>query len=539
MDLFYRTEDIANHEILQYFVETPRDREIVDALKRRTPVVLVGSRGVGKSFLMKVAQAELKDSFRTDRVFPVYVTFNKSTLIQTSDPRQFEHWMLGLLASRLLRELNKEGLLVSIPSAANVLAGGFPPDFPNTRTRVEEIVEAYESSWQIGVAEIDVAGLPTVVAFKDALEDLCDNLGIKRFVLFIDEAAHILLPQQQRQFFTLFRDLRSPYITCHAAVYPGVTAYGSTFQVEHDATMLMLDRDVLSPHYVQAMKDIVLKQLDDTKTVQTLLKHGEYFALLAYAASGNPRLLLKSVAAAFDGKLRANAVERTIREYYRHHIWSEHSMLAERAPAYAALVDWGRQFIENTVLPELKRKNDEYLKQDKKTTCYFWIHRDAPQQVKEALRLLAYTGIVRKDAEGIRATRSEVGTRYAVSLGCLMALESDPATTGLVIARNLTPKRMSEYGANHTVYEPIVNTVPALDEIELSDGLREQLARPIDVLDITDWQKQALRQIGRFTIGDVLRSTEAELQAVKFVGEKRSRRMRNAAIAAVHEYLLG
>ena len=98
-DFFYRTEDIRPDEVLNYFVETTRDRQIVDSLKNRNPAVLVGSRGVGKSFLLRVAQKELLDSFEVDRVFPIYISFVRSSLLQTSDPDQFKHWMLARICS--------------------------------------------------------------------------------------------------------------------------------------------------------------------------------------------------------------------------------------------------------------------------------------------------------------------------------------------------------------------------------------------------------------------------------------------------------
>lgn len=52
--------------------------------------------------------------------------------------------------------------------------------------------------------------IPNLDGFLNLVQDLCEELNIARVVLFIDEAAHVFLPQQQREFFTLFRDLRSP-----------------------------------------------------------------------------------------------------------------------------------------------------------------------------------------------------------------------------------------------------------------------------------------------------------------------------------------
>ncbi len=159
--------------------------------------------------------------------------------------------------------------------------------------------------------------------------------------------------------------------------------------------------------------------------------------------------------------------------------------------------------------------------------------------MKEALRLLAYTGIVSEHASGIRATRGLVGTRYAVNLGCLISLEATPTTTALPIAQNLTPRRMSEYGINHSAYHSLLTSVPSFTEPEMGEVLTKQLSKPIEVLDISEWQKSTLHSLGLPTIGSVLHATETKLQEAAYVGEKRSRRIRNAAIAAVYEYLSG
>src|SRR5688500_3191013 len=106
-DFYFRTEDIPSDELRALFVETKKDRDIIEQVKARTPVVLVGSRGVGKSFLLQVAEQELSAAFGQDRVLPVYASFNKSALLVTSDPLQFQHYMLARICSRLLRALMK------------------------------------------------------------------------------------------------------------------------------------------------------------------------------------------------------------------------------------------------------------------------------------------------------------------------------------------------------------------------------------------------------------------------------------------------
>lgn len=530
-EFIYRTEDLKADEISKFFAETARDREIINNLKARNPVVLTGSRGVGKSFLLRVAETELLRDFSAQRVLPAYTTFSKSSVIYTAIPQQFQLWILARLCVAVRGALEKQGLILGNSSAFSLLSGGTQ----SSPSKMEEVTTLFEESWKIDEARFDVSAVPKVDDFRDAIEAICTQLKINRIVLLMDEAAHILLPDQQRQFFTLFRDLRSPYLSCKAAVYPGVTAYGDVFQPVHDATILKLERDVLSPEYLSNMREIVHKQ-GDSGTATAIAQRGENFAILAYASSGNPRILLKTLARA--PRLQSSEINEVVREYFRNDIWSEHSSLGEKYEGHRTLIDWGRKFIEGNVLPELKEKNDQYLASDKNSSCFFWVHRDVPQPVKDSLRLLSYTGVVSEHSSGIKATRSEVGTRYAVNLGCLFALEATPAQTSFAIGKSLTPKRMTEFGANHSAFSDIhqFSVTPSAED---SQVLRRQLDKSIDVLDLTDWQKGKLRELNLMTLRQVLNASEAELKKAMFIGDVRARRMRNAAIAAVYEYLSG
>jgi predicted AAA+ superfamily ATPase len=59
----FRTEDFRLEEIESQFVATDQEREIVAGLKAASPIILEGSRGTGKSFLMRVAEVELNKAF--------------------------------------------------------------------------------------------------------------------------------------------------------------------------------------------------------------------------------------------------------------------------------------------------------------------------------------------------------------------------------------------------------------------------------------------------------------------------------------------
>ena len=99
----------------------------------------------------------------------------------------------------------------------------------------------------------------------------------------------------------------------------------------HDATMLSLDRDVLGSNYVATMREIVEKQAE-SGLITEIARHGENFAILAYAASGNPRVLLKTIARA--PRVAAQQVNEVIREYYR-------SDICSRVLGVMAGAEWG------------------------------------------------------------------------------------------------------------------------------------------------------------------------------------------------------
>lgn len=254
--------------------------------------------------------------------------------------------------------------------------------------------------------------------------------------------------------------------------------------------------------------------------------------------SGNPRLLLKTIARA--GKLRTSDVEKVLKEFYRNDIWSEHSGLAERYAGHRGLIDWGRQFIENFVISDTRLKNASRESAGKaEATAFFWIHRDAPETVKEALRLLTYTGVVAVLDTWVAATRSEIGTRYSINLGCLAAIESKPITYLVQIGRDLSVKRFTEYGANHAAFQSLSELVGPFRESDISQVLLTQLAKSISVLDLTDYQRNGLIGIGLDTVGKALNAGERDFQRISYIGPKRSRRMMNIAVASVLEYLSG
>lgn len=535
-ELYYRTENIRPKDLRRLLVTSRLEEEIIDLLKSNSNFILEGSRGTGKSFLMRYAAFELDEIFEDRKILPVYVTFMASTLIHSDDPFQFRNWMLA----RALRELIKAGLkkgLVFSQYVSTLLNNTNNQSEPN---RLDEIIELYENSYRKPSETIDASLLPELNDIIDALNELCEENDLNSIYFYFDEAAHIFRPEQQRQFFTLFRDFRSPYVSSKAAVYPGVTHYGTSFEATHDAIEKQIDRNLQDSGYLDLMTQMVLKQIDENK-VTSINQNRELYNTLAFCSNGNPRILLKMTNKL--KKVNTSEVENIIRTFFRNDIWAEHTQLGEKYKGHKPIVDWGRKFIEDLVIPNLVKKNildDGSIRYE--TSIYFWIHKDAPIQVKEALNLLTYTGIIKKIDEGVKGTRSLIGIRYEVNYGVFLSQVNNPVRNSKGLISKLQINNFSEYGQNHSAYKSLIDQNIVINEDDILIGsLNQILERSINELDLTGWQKSKLiNEAGLQTLRELIETKEDELiDKLNLVGVVRARQIKNSAYAEVLEYISG
>ena len=102
-EFIFRTEEMTNELIEEVSVLNTYERDIINKLKSSTPVLLVGERGVGKSFLFKMTQIQMIREFECQRVVPVMVTFRRASLLKSGNELQFHHWMIGRIRNFSIR----------------------------------------------------------------------------------------------------------------------------------------------------------------------------------------------------------------------------------------------------------------------------------------------------------------------------------------------------------------------------------------------------------------------------------------------------
>ena len=543
-----RTEDIKLSEITKIYVETKSDRNIINNLKSNSQLLLIGSRGIGKTMLIKVAESELNSEYPTNKVLPVYLSFSKSMLVNNSfDNKIFQYWMYAKLLNEFRNSILEKGIITSYNDPFERLFN----NEKKTESNLDKFIKVLESSWRnqkeikkseiveiLGIDEANFRIVDDIDFIKEIVKSFCIKFSIEKVIFFFDEACHNFIPRQQREFFSMFRDLRSPYICCKAAVYPGISYY-STLQLFHDVNSVVVERNINDENYINNMRDMVKCQMDDDKFVKKLENQGQCFDALIMCCDGNPRLLLKSIEQASKGfsSFKKNNVISTIKDFYRVQIWQEHTKLSSFYSGHKEMIDWGRTFIERDVLEETKNKNEKNDKQ----TIFFAIHKDAPESVKCAVRILEYSGIIRMHTEGTKV-RGEVYNRYQLNLGVVVASEGSTSVVerSKQIFDNISIKIYTEYGKNSPVFNDISKNISLEKASEdLFEVLNSVLKKPLDILDITQHKKNQLKNIGFETIEDILKSSEEDLQKADRIGPINSRKIYNIAYNAALEYISG
>lgn len=241
-------------------------------------------------------------------------------------------------------------------------------------------------------------------------------------------------------------------------------------------------------------------------------------------------------------KFNQASINSVIKTFYRENIWAEHTELGEKYQGHRQIIDWGREFLESHVIPNIQNYNS--IRKDRganESTIYFWVHKDSPTTVKEALRLLTYTGIIRKIDSSMRATRSELGARYEVKYGCIISLESNPQNESKTFYKNLNIKKFPEFGKNSQAFDGVKSILVENEDENYEKSLESLLERSINVLALlTNWQKGKLLSAEIDTIGKLYQTTEEDLiKNISGIGEARSRSIKNAVVAEIVEYISG
>lgn len=252
-----RTEDLTSEEIIEYGCVSNTEQSILKLLCGPGCHLLEGSRGVGKSMLLRLAELSLDKTFPVEKVVGVYVNFKTSILLEndrfSSEYYSFKIWVMAKVLQAFTNKLLELGLIEGestldpynrLLNVNDINTYGKSLDQKIIKlqklalTKDDEERRVIES--EIGT---DFAGtFNNVELITETIREVCNKIKLKRIVFLFDEAAHTFIPEQQKIFFEMVKLLHGDVVSIKVAVYPGVTSYGGNFEYGQDAIPIPLER---------------------------------------------------------------------------------------------------------------------------------------------------------------------------------------------------------------------------------------------------------------------------------------------------------
>ncbi|MGO4710183.1 hypothetical protein AB4Y90_13925 [Chryseobacterium sp. 2TAF14] len=413
-----RTESLDDSLISKYFVE--RDNSKILRLLDNEQYLLEGSRGVGKTMLMKASMLKSQKDFGKNSILPVWVSFEESIRIErisiiNSSIDPFLQWTMGKI---LYETLNKLVQIKpnTIDNLNKKLSTIFNTSISNQFDKYIDILNNYIDILEKGDLDNNtllskhspslelLKILDNPQSFKDFLIEIIENCNLTRIIFLFDEAAHVFSYSQQEKFFTFFKTLRDPKIACKAAVYPGITNYGKYFERGQDAKELKVQWSPLDDDdvkYIERIIKIRLKEYDP-KYWDKLSSNQDVLKTLCICSNGNPRFAFHIIDElennkAFKGNsISSQVLINSIRSVFNIK-WKEFETLKHRLIKYEKYIEEAELFIKQTVLPNLRLWNDKQRKNQSKLSIGFYITTDAYEKLEKIFSVLSYSNIINVD----------------------------------------------------------------------------------------------------------------------------------------------
>ncbi|EJM4074990.1 zinc ribbon domain-containing protein, partial [Salmonella enterica] len=250
-----RADFIPYDELKNETSESDYFNKIINNLIGKKTVLIVGPRGCGKTHMMRYTSLLCKED--SAKPFAVYVSFNKYYRLEpllTSKIDAIELFHSWMLAQILVSAKNA---LIDLAIEEKLILDhfeGFSVGALNSLITQLEKGAALNEDEQIVARKLSVSNV------KITLENLRVLSGRKRIVLLFDDAALTLTPDYMKEFFDVFKNLKSINITPKASVYPGTTEYGARFHPTQEGELLPVWLSVEDDSYIESMEKIASKR---------------------------------------------------------------------------------------------------------------------------------------------------------------------------------------------------------------------------------------------------------------------------------------
>lgn len=564
-----RTEDLEDSQVSELAVIGKTEADVIAKLKFSGAHLLQGARGIGKSMLLRETEAELDKDFKKDRILAVYVNFKTSTLLEgvkADNKNAFQIWVGAKILQALYEKLIGIGVIVSDSSSDPFKRIFGVETIFGLKEALQEKIHLLqklsknenreEVLKKLGKEFLDKVNDISYVL--EIIKEIAIEYDLNRIVFLFDEAAHTFIPEQQEIFFEIFKLLHGGNIAVKAAVYPSITSYGKNFEIGHDATLITLGtfepgtsgRDVSRKLY----RELITKRIPEGKLRKEIFSKGELLDQCIYLSSGNPRAFLHLFNRVYERGYTDRALLLATQDYVDQELLPYHQGLSKRLPKYSHHVKLGLEILREYIIPEIRKKNIR----EKKTpyqSAFFTLQRDMPPNLKLALDLLCYSGVLSKQGT-VKIASRQTGQRYMVHLALLFTEKAFVSNKfGDVISMiSLTDYR--EFSSGDSSFDNYLEQLKKSSEecqecsSEITPNAKfcpecgSKVEKKSIVGQLLD---DSVRKISISSaiadrvepeyplVGDVIHATRQELMRIHYIKEVRSKMIKNAA----EEYISG
>jgi hypothetical protein len=400
-----RAENLSKAELREWSADLPDDAAVLAKLRAPGAMLLSGPRGSGKSTLLRRAYFDMLEG---DTVLPVYVNYAKSLALEPYFHRTanalsiFRQWLLAKI-------------VVAIRESAEQLGREVPPDLAVRATWAEALIRALEVSRPPETILDPLAPSLALLLF----EEWTTALRRHRCVLLLDDAAHAFSSQQQREFFEVFRALKSRSVSAKAAIYPGLTSYSPNFHIGHDAQLVEAWCDPTHATYLPVMRSIFARRFP-LELRQRMAGRESLVDYLALASFGIPRAFLTMIGALVGVDDVAQTPTRSAAdsaiESQALSVRSVFSSLADKLPRFKNFVLVGIEL--DRALIQLLREFNARKELNQKAVAVA-IAEPLGQELERILSFMEYAGLVRSVGpfkRGNRGTYQRYTVHYSLAI---------------------------------------------------------------------------------------------------------------------------
>lgn len=565
-----RTEDLDDSQIASLAVLGKSEREIIGKLKYSGSHLLQGARGVGKSMLLKETESELDREFQDERSLGVYVNFKTSTLLEgvkADNKSAFQIWVGAKILQSLYEKLIGVGVINENDSSDPFKKiFGVETIYSMKRTLQDKIhllqkLSKNDSKEQI-IDEIGDDFLDKVndISYVSGIiKEIIDEYKLNKIIFLFDEAAHTFIPEQQEIFFEIFKLIHGGKVAVKAAVYPSITSYGKNFEIGHDAILIPLGEietgGSARSSSRKLYREIITKRTPETGSLRKqIFAKGEVLDQCIHLSSGNPRAFLHLFNRLWDRGYTERALLLSTQDFVDQELLPYHMGLSKRLPKYSHHVKLGIDVLRGYIIPEIKIRNNREKKVNYQS-AFFTIQRDMSPNLKLALDLLCYSGILSKQGT-VKISAKKTAQRYMIHLALLFTEKAFVSNKFSEVINMISLQDYREFGAQDPMFTPYLEQLKVTSEkcqgcsSEISANAKfcpecgtkipekSIVGSLLDdcVRNISITRKISDRVEPEFPlVGDVIHATREDLMKIAYIKEVRSKIIKNAA----DEYISG